>query len=281
MRTPHKLTPSRLLAQLHHVIKLLLALRARLRRRDGLIKKLRTQLASFTVRTTPTRIAHHTYPAEMIAIAVNTVVEANGSLRCAAKVAGYLNEMMGWDFKTPSLTVVSTWVKRLGRYALDHSAVKTGRYVAIIDESIQIGGEKYLLWLGVKLREDRSPFAPLTMADAEILGVEVQSCWTAREVEAFVCRRLRHHHQVELVYLISDQGTNLLKAGAALGQQMVADCSHVLMNALIKLLADNVALQTLTRFMGTFRRQHILSNRSALCPPSLRDKGGGSPMPFS
>ena len=108
MQTPHKLTPSRLLAQLHHVIKLLLALRARLRRRDGLIKKLRTQLASFTVRTTPTRIAHHTYPAEMIAIAVNTVVEANGSLRCAAKVAGYLNEMMRWDFKTPSLTVVST-----------------------------------------------------------------------------------------------------------------------------------------------------------------------------
>jgi hypothetical protein len=36
------------LAQLHHVIKLLSALRARLRRRDGLIKKLRTQLASFT-----------------------------------------------------------------------------------------------------------------------------------------------------------------------------------------------------------------------------------------
>lgn len=206
MQTHHKFTHSRLIAHLHHVIKLLSALRARLRRRDGLIEKLRAQLASSKARTTPTRIAHHTYPAEMIAIAVNTVVEANGSLRCAAKVAGYLNEMMGWDFKTPSHTVVSTWVKRLGLYALDHGVVKTGRYVAILDESIQIGREKCLLLLGIKLREDRSQFAPLNIADAEVLGVEVQSSWTAKEVEAFMRRRLKHHNQIELVYLISDQG---------------------------------------------------------------------------
>lgn len=42
------------------------------------------------------------------------------------------------------------------------------------------------------------------MADVEVLGVEVQTSWTAEEVEAFVKRRLAYHDQIEFQYMISD-----------------------------------------------------------------------------
>lgn len=149
----------------------------------------------------------------------------------------------------------------------DQPGSKVRRYVGITDLSIQIGREKFLLFLGIKLPENYSRFRPLTMADVEVLGVEVQTSWTAEEVEAFVKRRLDYHSQIEFQYMISDQGTNLVKALEQLNIDAVSDCSHVLMNAIKKFLASNVALSTITKFMGTYRRQNILSERTALCPP--------------
>lgn len=52
--------------------------------------------------------------------------------------------------------------------------------------------------LGVKLYEDRSLAAPITMADTEVLGLEVQHKWTPRgwtgeQVADFIKSRLAYH----------------------------------------------------------------------------------------
>ena len=246
---------------------------ARLDRRQRRIAQLEAELSRCQRRLNPTPVAGHTYPAEVIALAVHTVVHGNGSLRCAAKVAGYLSELMGWRYTTPSHNTVSNWTKRLGLYALDHlPTARVGKYVGIVDESIQIGRERCLLLLGVRLPDHYSHLCPLTMTDVEVLGVEVRSRWTGLEVADFVRDRLAYHPGIELQYMISDGGTNLAKALEQLQVDAVADCSHVLMRALKKPLAKHPALMALTTFMGTFRRQNLLSERSALCPPTLRDK---------
>lgn len=247
-------------------------LRAIIRRRDAHIVRLTAERDALKIRLTPTPVPDHHYPAEMIALAVFIVVHANGSLRCAAKTVAYFAELMGWDYGRPRHATIDNWRRRLGLYALDHLERKAGKYVGIIDESIQIGREKCLLLLGVKVTDRHSHFAPLTHAEVEVLGVEVQTGWKADQVAEFIGERLDHHPDIELQYMISDQGTNLLGALDQLGLAAVADCSHIIMNALKKLLAEHLPLQKLTAFMGTFRRQHILSERSHLCPPTLRDK---------
>ena len=274
VRTPPKTTAQKLLLRLTLALRLICTLRARLGRRQRRIAGLEAELRQYKCRFSPTPVAGHTYPAEMIGLAVHTVVHGNGSLRCAAKVAGYFSVLMGWKYTTPSHNTVSNWTKRLGLYALDHlSTTRVGKYVGIIDESIQIGREKCLLFLGIRLPDTYSRLRPLTMADVEVLGVEVRQHWTGDEVEDFVRQRLAAHHPgIELQYMISDGGTNLTKALEQLQLDAVADCSHVLMRALKKLLAKHPALMKLTAFMGTFRRQHLLSDRSALCPATLRDK---------
>lgn len=247
-------------------------LRALLRRRDRQIARLTRERDELKKRLTPTPVAHHHYPAEMIALAIFIVVHANGSLRCAAKTVGYYAKLMGWDYGPPRHATIDNWTRRLGLYALDHVERKTGKYLAIIDESIQIGREKCLLLLGVKLADDQSHFAPLTLPQVEVLGVEVQNSWKADQVAGFIGRRLDRHSDIEVQYMLSDQGGNLLGACAQRGLDVVSDCTHVLMNVLKKLLAEHPILREVTAFMGTYRGRHLMSERSHLCPPTLRDK---------
>lgn len=74
-----------------------------------------------------------------------------------------------------------------------NGSAKTGRYVALLDKSIQIGLEKCMLLLGVKLSDDCSQFAPLGFKDIEVLSVEVRQSWKGQDVADFVQERLEHH----------------------------------------------------------------------------------------
>lgn len=76
--------------------------------------------------------------------------------------------MLGWKFGTPSHTSVRRWVMRCGLFQLQQATQLSGHYVALDDESIQIGREKLLLLLGVKIEPDRSHCAPLRADDVTV-----------------------------------------------------------------------------------------------------------------
>ena len=68
-----------------------------------------------------------------------------------------------------------------------------GDFVGFIDESIQIGREKLLLLLAVRIDVLASLYRPLTMKDVVVLGAEVRSNWQAAQVAGFIKDRLAHH----------------------------------------------------------------------------------------
>lgn len=247
-------------------------LSARLRRSQRRVAQLENKVAELEARSAPVFIAGHTYPAQLIALAVFITVHANGSLRCAAKTVGFVSEMMGWKFNTPSHTSVRRWIMRCGYFQLQQVAALSGNYVALLDESIQIGREKLLLLLGVKLEADRSQCAPLRAEDVTVLGMEIQSSWTGQAVADFLSRSLDHLPHVQIVHFITDGGTNLAKALTIKGFDVVSDCTHVLMNAVKKLLGSDEILRQLHADVGQLRRRLILSEFGYLLPPSLRDK---------
>ncbi len=247
-------------------------LEARLVRSQRRVRALEAELARLNQLTQAIPVANHTYPAQLIALGVFIVVQAKGSLRCAAKTVGFVAQMMGWDYASPSHVTVRRWVLRCGLYLLDYAQDKAGEYVGIIDESIQIGREKMLLLLGVKIDKDRSHCAPLTMNDVEVLGVEVQQSWTGEDVAQFIEGRLAHHSKITMKYVISDRGSNLLKALQDLGITVVSDCTHWMMNAVKSLFGNDEALSQLASQIGQLRSRYSLTDKGFLLPPSLRDK---------
>ena len=206
-------------------------------------------------------------------LAVFIVVHGGGSLRCAASTVAFFARMMGWSsYGKPSPTTIRNWVIRCGYYALKYTRDLKGDYVVIIDESIQIGKEKLLLMLGVKVDAGQCQCAPLIGADVEVLGVEVQNAWTGPLIASFIQRNLSRYPGLRLLYMVSDQGTSLLAAMRSLGLPRVSDCTHVMMNAVKNIFEQDEALSKLSASIGQLRRRLMLTHWGCLLPPTLRDK---------
>lgn len=247
-------------------------LQARLRRSQKRVARLEAENVILQAKMAPLKVEGHTYPAELIAIAVFIVVHGNGSLRCAAKTVGFVAQLLGWEYGTPSHSSIRRWVLRLGLYQLEYATERVGNYIGLLDESIQIGREKLLLLLGLKFDPDRKWGKPLTGDDVVVLGMEVQQSWTGELVADFLRRNLARMPKLKLRYCITDGGTNLAKALRILGLDAVGDCTHVMMNAVKKVLADDPVLSQLSADIGQLRRKLMLTAEGFLLPPTLRDK---------
>ena len=64
-------------------------------------ENLAARVAELEKLTNPKPIAEHTYPAQMVLLAIFMVAQAGVSLRGAAKTVGFFAKMMGWSYKTP------------------------------------------------------------------------------------------------------------------------------------------------------------------------------------
>lgn len=242
---------------------------ARLKKR---ISNLETELSEYECRFSPQKIPFHSYPCQMVAMAVFIVVVANGSLRCAAKTVAFFAMLMGWDYGKPSHVTIRNWVLRCGFHSLEGGVEKEGDYIGIMDESIEIGGEKLLLLLGFKSMDDRNSCAPLGMSDVEVLGMEVQRSWNGEDISDFVERRRKHHSGIKLDYMITDGGTALLSALKKLGICGIRDCSHILMNIAKRLFSEDSELSAFCAEIGRLRQKLHLTEMPHLLPPTLRDK---------
>lgn len=207
--------------------------------------KLEARLAELEELTNPKPIAGHTYPAQMVLLAVFMVVHAGVSLRGAAKTVSFFAKMMGWSYKAPSHVTVLRWVLRAGLYELKRSAdERHGNYVGILDESISLGGEKLLLLLGVKIPPDGIfDLGLLNHADVEVLAMQVNPGWTAEQIGEFLQDKISAAPAgVKLDYVVSDGGTNIVKALRQRNVDRVADCTHLLMNLVKKWYAADERL---------------------------------------
>ncbi len=248
-------------------------LRDQLRERDEKIVRLTAELERLRKITEPEKVFNHIYPAQMIVLAVFIVVQAGGSLRCAAKTVAFFAGMMEWGtYKAPSPTTVRNWVIRCGYHALTYSRDLRGDYVVIIDESIQVGREKLLLMLGVRVSDEQCYCAPLCGADVEVLGMAVQNSWTGDLIASFIKNTLSLHPGLRLRHVVSDKGTSLLAAMRSLGLPWVSDCTHVMMNAIKEIFGQDEALSELSASIGQMRKRLVLAEWGCLLPPTLRDK---------
>jgi len=244
----------------------------RIKRLETYVSKLESELLVYKNQLSPTKIPYHSYPSQLIALAVFIVVYGNGSLRCAAKTVGFFAKMMNWDYGVPSHTTIRNWVLRCGYYAMEKSGEKIGDYVGLIDESVEIGGEKLLLLLGFKLEAFSSLCAPMKMTDMEVLGMEVQGSWNGDAVSQFVEGRQKRHSRMTLRYIISDGGTALLSALRKLCLSSVRDCTHIMMNQAKALFSKDTELSEFCAQVGQLRQSLSMTELAHLLPPTLRDK---------
>ena len=113
----------------------------------------------------------HQYSVSQVLVVISLVVSAATSLRGAGRVFGVLQEWAGVLPASPSWSSTRLWLLRVGYYKLTRAKEQAGDWVWIVDHGVQMGQEKCLLIVGLRLSALPVAGDYLTHADVEPIAL--------------------------------------------------------------------------------------------------------------
>lgn len=218
-----------------------------------------------------TRARGHGYSLLIVELCIRISQYGGSSLRSCQHSLQCLLLVMGLGLNCPSHVSIRNWVLKHGyhRWWLMQDVEEVcGDWVLIMDESVTVGAERLLLVLGLDLSKwkfDRPP----CVEDVEVLHMEIGVQWKGEQIGA-VLEQAGKSRQV--VQVLSDCGSNLLKASEISGFLHIPDCSHALARVLERHLARDDHFKTFCHLAGQLRQHWTTSEYAKWRPPKLRGK---------
>ncbi|MBU1751418.1 MAG: hypothetical protein KKA73_27375 [Chloroflexi bacterium] len=217
----------------------------------------------------------HQYSVGHAASFIQLVLADAAGLRCAGRVLATMGDVFGGSATAPAWSTGRLWILRLGYYKLTRPKDQADDWVWIIDHTLQVGDEKCLVILGVRLsalpavghclrHQDVGPIAliPVEKSNGEVvyqqLEAQVKKTGVPREI-------------------VSDHGTDL-KAGieqfCAAHRETAAiyDIKHKTAAVLKRELGQDSTWLTFAQQAQQTKRQVQQTALAALAPPSQRSK---------
>jgi len=217
----------------------------------------------------------HQYSVGHAMLFVSLVLSDGASLRCAGRAIEMMIAFLQLPLSSPSWYTGRLWILRLGYYKLTQSKERADDWAWIVDHTVQIGAEKCLVILGVRLsalpavgeclsHEDVEPIA-LMPVEKSNGGVVYQQLEAGIE-KTGVPREI-----------ISDHGTDL-KSGIGKFCQAhhetcaVYDIKHKTAAVLKHELDDDPPWSEFARLAGQTKRKVQQTPLAPLAPPNQRAK---------
>lgn len=105
------------------------------------------------------------------------------SLRGVPRVLTIVAEALGWELPIPHWTTGRLWLLRLGHAMLTLALEKAADWAWLVDHSVQIGQEKCLVILGIRLSQLPKPGECLRHTDLHVVALVARTSWTRQEVD--------------------------------------------------------------------------------------------------
>ena len=96
---------------------------------------------------------------------------ARAGQRCLAAVLQLVAPWLPGGHETPCANTGRLWLLRLGLYELTRPKPKADDWVWILDHTVQLGGMKALIIVGIRLSQWEEPRRPLRHEDLTVLDV--------------------------------------------------------------------------------------------------------------
>jgi hypothetical protein len=217
----------------------------------------------------------HTYPIGCVALFLGLVMEAAASLQCAERVLEIVGAALGLPLPTPTWCAGRLWLLRLGYYKLTRPKVIAEDWVWIIDHTVQIGADKFLVILGLRLCDLPSVGRSVSHADVETLELlpvkHSNGDVVYEQLEAAVQKTGVPRE------IISDHGTDLQAGIRQFCQQhpqtsAIYDIKHKTAAILKRELAQDAAWVAFTRLASQTKLQVQQTDLAALAPPDQKTK---------
>ncbi len=223
---------------------------------------------SRTVKVGQKRAANHSYPLEIIALAVLMKTSCSTTFRSISKIFIILNIYYQLWHKAPSHSTVLVWIKKYGYYELSKQKKRCdGHWVIIIDESVQFGQNKLLVIYGIEKNKIRFNH-PINYYDLDPLVIKSKNSWKAEDI----CKELLElEGQIgKVCYAIADQGNSIKKALKNQSIAHVYDITHYISLTLEHLYKHDEAFKGFTGKMAHMRKSMCLGKLSHVLPPQQR-----------
>jgi len=218
-------------------------------------------------------IAGHGYGVGIQWLFVRLVL-AGTSLRGTARVLAILADALGWSIDVPHWTTGRLWLLRLGHAMLTAAKEQGADWAWLIDHSVQIGQEKCLVILGIRLR-DLPPGRCLVHTDLELIALVPRKSWTREEVDEAL-ETARQQTGVPRV-IVDDHGADI-HGGVKFFQERhpktveIYDAKHKAACVLKGRLEKNPRWQDFQTRLGQTRCAIQQTELAFLVPPSPKPK---------
>ncbi len=178
----------------------------------------------------------HTYSAGQILLSVLSVLSGATGFRGAETVTEIFVSLLRLPFSCPSWSSVRLWMLRLGYYKLTRPKEEANDWVWIVDHTIQIGAEKCLVILGIRLsnlpcperclnHEDLEPIdiVPVRKSDGKIVWEQLENAAEktgvprailgdrGSDLRAGIEKFCRNHSETDYLYDIKHKTAAVLK----------------------------------------------------------------------
>ena len=125
----------------------------------------------------------HGYGVNLICLCLRLVLEAGVSLRGVPRVLAVIAEAFAVPLEIPDWTTNRLWLMRLGHAELTMPLVQADDWVWLADHSVQIGDEKCLAIVGIRLCDLPKPGECLAHHDLQLIALVPSESWTRPDVD--------------------------------------------------------------------------------------------------
>ena len=150
----------------------------------------------------------HGYGVNLICLCLRLVLEPGVSLRGVPRVLAVMAEAFAVPLEIPDWTTSRLWLMRLGHAELTMPLQKADDWVWLTDHSVQIGDEKCLAIVGLRLCDLPKPGECLQHHDLSLIALVPSESWTRPDVDR-VLEQATERTGVPRA-IVTDHGSDLL-----------------------------------------------------------------------
>jgi hypothetical protein len=197
------------------------------------------------------------------------------SLRGVPRVLESMSEALGLALPVPHWTTGRLWLLRLGHALLTQSLEISDDWAWLIDHSVQIGQEKCLVILGIRLKDLPESGECLQHGDLHLVSLVPRKSWTRREVDEQLEAASQRTGSPRVI--VDDCGVDIA-GGVAFFQERhpetleIYDAKHKAACLLKSRLEKNARWQELQQRIGQTRCAIQQTEMSFLVPPAPKPK---------
>jgi hypothetical protein len=218
----------------------------------------------------------HSYSTEVILLAVQAVIRAAVSFRGASAVIELFVQCLPQFHAVPAPNSVQSWLLRLGLHELTRPKERAEDWVLIVDHTIQLGKQKCLLIVGIRLAAWNQLERPLMLEDLTFILLDPIETSSGEVV----------HQQVEAAAelvgtpraVLSDRGgditSGVAKFTAEHGETLALnDIAHQAANVLKRELKADPRWGAFSQMCGQVQPKVKQTELAHLAPPTQKVKG--------